>query len=195
MKVSFFRRLAAYLVDFLIVVVLISIVTFSFKGSEVNNRQLNELMTKYSSGEITVDEYTNSLYEIEYQNQKNNTYYNIVCIVIYVGYYMIFATLNKGQTLGKKLFKLKVTNKEGKKPKFINMFIRGLCIYRILGLVFGIIICNFFNIRVFKIGYPIISYIEILMIIISFFMIIYKKDGRGLHDILAKTIVVNEVKK
>ena len=33
-----------------------------------------------------------------------------------------------------------------------------------------------------------------IVIIVSFFMIMYRKDGRGLHDIIAGTNVIEEVK-
>ena len=42
--------------------------------------------------------------------------------------------------------------------------------------------------------YTIVGYVEFFVIIVSFFMVTYKKDGRGLHDMIAGTNVIEEVK-
>lgn len=194
MKVSFFKRLAAYLIDLFIVTLLVSIVTVGFDGNKNTSKQLEDLITKYSNNEISASEYSDGVYNLEYQSQKDNVYFNIVNVVVFIGYYIVFATLNKGQTLGKKIFKLRVTNINGNNPSIINMLIRGLCIYKILSLLFSVVACNLFSINVFKTGYLIVNYLESLVMIVSFFMVTYKKDRRGLHDILARTCVVNEVK-
>lgn len=195
MKASFFKRVGAYLVDLLIVATIVAIVTIGFKGNNDINKKYNELLTSYSKSEITINEYTNEIYKLEYNNQKNNIYYNVTTVVIYIGYYIVFATLNKGKTIGKLLFRIKVVDNNDNPPKIGNMIIRGLCIYNILSLIYCIISVNIFNETLFRKGYMIISYLESIIIIVSFFMITYKKDGKGIHDLVARTKVVNEVKK
>ncbi len=107
----------------------------------------------------------------------------------------MFATLNKGQTLGKKLLKIKVVNKDGEKPSIWNMLLRSLFIYNIVSALFSIIFVNILSVNTFTYIYTIVGYVEFFVIIVSFFMVTYKKDGKGLHDMIAGTNVIEEVKE
>ena len=53
---------------------------------------------------------------------------------------------------------------------------------------------NVLNKEMFGYSYVIVSYLEIIFMTVAFFMVLYKKDGRGLHDIIANTNVIEEVK-
>ena len=44
----------------------------------------------------------------------------------------------------------------------------------------------------FSYSVSVISIIECMFIVITVLMMLYKKDGRGLHDIIAKTNVIGE---
>lgn len=197
MKASFFKRICAFLLDYFIVIFIVSLITMGFNNSGTNEvtSKMNKLMSDYQSGEITIDEYKDETYKLNYDLQKSNLTSNIVSVTLYVGYFIVFATLNKGQTLGKKLLKVKVVNKDGDKPSIWNMLIRSLFIYNIVSALFSVIFINILSVNAFTYTYTILGYIEFFVIIVSFFMVIYKKDGRGLHDMIAGTNVIEEVKK
>ena len=197
MKASFFKRLGAFFIDYFIVILIASIITMGFSNtsSEEISKKMNNLVSDYQSEKISIDEYTEETYKLNYDLQKSNLYTNVVSITLYIGYFIIFATLNKGQTLGKKLLKIKVVNKEEKKPSVWNMFVRSLFIYNLASAIFSVVFINFLGISTFTNIYTTIGYIEFFVIIISFFMVTYKKDGRGLHDMMARTNVIEEVRK
>ena len=71
------------------------------------------------------------------------------------------------------------------------MVIRGLLIYGIVTTLYSTISINFLDMEKFNYSVSVISAIE-SMIIIVILMMLYKKDGRGLHDIIAKTNVIRE---
>lgn len=197
MKASFFKRLGAFFIDYFIVILIVSIITMGFSNasSEEISKKMNNLVSDYQSEKISIDEYTEETYKLNYDLQKSNLNTNVVSITLYIGYFIIFATLNKGQTLGKKLLKIKVVNKEEKKPSVWNMFVRSLFIYNLASAIFSVVFINFLGVNTFTNIYTTIGYIEFFVIIISFFMATYKKDGRGLHDMMAGTNVIEEVKK
>ena len=56
-------------------------------------------------------------------------------------------------------------------------------------------IVNILSVNTFIYIYTIVGYVEFFVIIVSFFMVTYKKDGKGLHDMIAGTNVIEEVKK
>lgn len=197
MKASFFKRMGAFVIDYFIVLVIVSLITMGFNTNKNNdlNNQRNQLISDYHNEKITIDEYNDENYKLIYELQKENMTVNIVTITLYIGYFVVFATLNKGQTLGKKLLKIRVVNKNNDKPSIWNMLVRSLFIYNIISILFSTVAVNFLNINTFTYIYTALGYIECFVIIISFFMVIYKKDGRGLHDMMAGTNVIEEVKK
>ena len=197
MKASFFKRMGAFVIDYFIVLVIASLITMGFNTNKNNdlNNQRNQLISDYQNEKITIDEYKDETYKLNYELQKENITVNIVTITLYIGYFVVFATLNKGQTLGKKLLKIRVVNKNNDKPSIWNMLVRSLFIYNIISILFSTVAVNFLNINTFTYIYTALGYIEYFVIIISFFMVIYKKDGRGLHDMIAGTNVIEEVKK
>ena len=197
MKASFFKRMGAFVIDYFIVLVIVSLITMGFNTNKNNdlNSQMNQLISDYQNEKITIDEYKDETYKLNYELQKENMTVNIVTITLYIGYFVVFATLNKGQTLGKKLLKIRVVNKNNDKPSIWNMLVRSLFIYNIISILFSTVAVNFLNINTFTYIYTTLGYIEYFVIIISFFMVIYKTDGRGLHDMMAGTNVIEEVKK
>lgn len=197
MKASFFKRMGAFVIDYFIVLVIASLITMGFNTNKNNdlNNQRNQLISDYQNEKITIDEYKNENYKLIYKLQKENITVNIVTITLYIGYFVVFATLNKGQTLGKKLLKIRVVNKNNDKPSIWNMLVRSLFIYNIISILFSTVAVKFLNINTFTYIYTTLGYIECFVIIISFFMVIYKKDGRGLHDMIAGTNIIEEVKK
>lgn len=197
MKASFFKRMGAFVIDYFIVLVIASLITMGFNTNKNDdlNSQMNQLISDYQNEKITIDEYKDETYKLNYELQKENMTVNIVTITLYIGYFVVFATLNKGQTLGKKLLKIRVVNKNNDKPSIWNMLVRSLFIYNIISILFSTVAVNFLNINTFTYIYTTLGYIEYFVIIISFFMVIYKKDGRGLHDMMAGTNVIEEVKK
>ena len=197
MKASFFKRMGAFVIDYFIVLVIVSLITMGFNTNKNNdlNSQMNQLISDYQNEKITIDEYKDETYKLNYELQKENITVNIVTITLYIGYFVVFATLNKGQTLGKKLLKIRVVNKNNDKPSIWNMLVRSLFIYNIISILFSTVAVKFLNINTFTYIYTTLGYIECFVIIISFFMVIYKKDGRGLHDMMAGTNVIEEVKK
>lgn len=194
MKTIFFKRVGAYLLDFIIVTFIVAIITVNFKTNNVVIEKMNSLISGVASEEITLEEYSNQIFEINYEYQRAIIPSTIVSVVINVVYFIIFAFLNKGQTLGKKVFKIKVVNQDGKNPSIWNMLLRSIWLYGIITGIVNIIGVYVLNVKLFNYTSTTVNYIYYGFIIISFFMVIYKKDGRGIHDIIGRTSVKEEVK-
>lgn len=194
MKASFFKRISAYLIDYFIISLILTLITSSFSVDNSINKELNDVRNSYAKEEITTKEYNEKVYELNYKLQKSNLPVNAVSLVLMIGYYIIFGYLNKGQTLGKKLLKIKVVSKENSVPSIRAMILRTIFIFDFFTIIYNIIFVNFLDVNSFNIGYLILSYTVSLFIMVSFMMILYRKDGRGLHDMIAGTNVVEEVK-
>ena len=188
MKASFFKRVSAYVIDYIIIMIALLGITASMNiGSDITDD-----MNEYSNGEITMEEYTEKVFPLHSLFSKRKLPANIATVVVFIGYYVIFAYFNKGQTLGKKICKIKVVNIDGNKPSIWNILIRSLFIYGIITSLYSVISINFLNMKDFNYSVSVVSVVESMILIICTLMMLYKKDGRGLHDIIAKTNVIGE---
>lgn len=192
MKADFFKRIGAYLIDYVIIMIVLIGVTASMNiGSDITN-EINNITNDYKNGDITIEEYTDKVLPLNYELTKRKLPANIATVVVFIGYYIIFAYFNKGQTLGKKLCKIKVVNTKGERPSIWNMLVRSLFIYGIITSLYSIVSIYFLDMKDFNYSVSVISVIEGMILVVCTIMIMYKKDGRGLHDIIANTNVIRE---
>ena len=192
MRADFFKRILAYVVDYIIITVVLSLITMSVDiGSDIV-KSANDLMSKYQSGEITIEEYSEQVMPLNYELTKRKLPVNIATSVVMIGYYIVFTYFNRGQTLGKKIFKIRVVNDNGDRPSILSILVRGLFIYGIVTTLYSTISINFLGMNDFNYSVSVISAIESMIIVVCVIMMLYKKDGRGLHDIIAKTKVIRE---
>lgn len=194
MKSLFFRRVLAFVIDFFIVNILFSIITVGFESNSSLIEEADDLLTKYNNQEITIDVYNENIQRLNYELQKSNISINILSFVVIVGYYFVFNYLNGGRTIGKKICKIKIVEKNNK-PSIKAIILRGLFIYGSLSTLYNIIFVFVFDVTNFSRGYTIVTYIEALLMMICLFTILYRKDKRGLHDIVAGTEVIEEVNR
>ena len=191
MKASFFKRMGAFILDYFIVIFIVSLITMGFNSNKTNDLtdKMSKLLSDYQNGEITIDEYKDETYKINYELQKSNLTTNIVSVTLYIGYFVVFATLNKGQTLGKKILKIKIEKIDGNltiRDMVIRNFITTSLLQLMISSTLVYIVNNdiYYNLSIF------VSLLQILLVIITSFMIIYRKDEKGVQDLITGTQVI-----
>lgn len=195
MKANFVKRLGAFIIDTFLLSIIFSLIAVGFSdNSSATLEEITNALEEYENNEITIEEYNDKILELNYDLQKKTVLSNTLEVVLYIGYFVVFSYLNKGQTLGKQICKIKVVRIDGDVPGIWNMVVRSLFIYGIFTLLFSVVFVNILDTIIFTYGYYVAVYIEFFFMIISFFMVLYKKEGRGLHDIMARTKVIEEVK-
>ena len=80
MKASFFKRMGAFVIDYFIVLVIVSLITMGFNTNKNNdlNSQMNQLISDYQNEKITIDEYKDETYKLNYELQKENMTVNSI---------------------------------------------------------------------------------------------------------------------
>ena len=195
MKAHTFTRLAAYFIDVIILTIFISILTFWTPSS--NNKKYNDaieneskIMEKFNNQEISTKEFLNEYFENYYVKDKETVLVSLVSVIVSLGYFGTFAFYNNGQTLGKKLMKIKIVSKDGTEASHLSFITRALIINSVFTSVLSCIIILFINKSQYIYTIGLLQVIQTAVIITSLIMVAFRTDKRGLHDFAAKTKVI-----
>ena len=194
------KRLMAYVIDILIVSICMTpILNWSVINPYIdeyteNYTEYTELLEQANAGDIDPEdaEYEEKIIDLNYQINK----YKVVSSSISAGslllYFALLQWALKGQTIGKKIMKIKVVaNREDKKLNIGNYILRSLILNNIIFTIVLIVGVYLFKENGYYNLSMIVSYLQLLVMSIIMLMIVLRKDFRGLHDIVAGTKVID----
>ena len=193
MNASFFKRLFAFFIDYVIVSIIVSIITMGFTNTKYQEsyQEYEDLLNRYISQEMTMEEYMNSSPGIYYDLQQSSVVISIVTVVLSIAYYIVFQYMTNGQTIGKKLLGLKVVE-NNRDPSLKAIILRTIIIQGIISGTLNIVLLYILNQNSYFYVTEIISLLEMAFIFVSALFILYRKDKLGLHDIIAHTEVIDK---
>lgn len=207
------RRIMAYFIDIILVVMVSTLIT-SNKYIDINyskyQKVYNEYKTCYDEYESLLkdskeekldekesdklDKYEEKLNNYSYRLSKLSFVPRFMGIILSLFYFVVLQFYFNGQTLGKKIMKLRVVSNDNKNINIFSFLIRSLIVNEIFISSLNLICILFLSKNVYftysKVIYFVTYFIEILIV----FTIIFSKDNRGIHDILANTKVIDERK-
>ena len=195
MPAQFNKRFFAYIIDIFIVLVIANLITMFIPISEKTQDYYKELQTtqkKMYDKEIDVKEYTDIVLEDNYNISKGTVLISLTSIIIYILYFVVYQVYNNGQTVGKKLMKIKVKSITDESLSINTMLFRALIIYGIAANIINLILILLLKKELYLYISNTISIIQSLIVIISIIMILFSNQKRGIHDIITKTEVVNK---
>ena len=183
------KRIIAYLID----IILISTVTYFLTKITFLNPYYDEYQETYNTYTELLDEENvdnDKLIELNYDLYKYQIYKTGISTCTLLLYFGVFAYLSKGQTLGKKLMKIKVTSNKDKKLNVGNYLLRIFILNNMIFSIWVAISVYIFDSTTFYYVVYVTSLVESLVLMVNLLMITLRKDNRGIHDLLAGTIVV-----
>lgn len=191
MNATFLQRFFAYIIDILIVVILLNLVTYNINFDKRNDlmSEITEYLTEYDPANT---EDANKLLDLQYQYNKESILVDTVSVAITIGYFVIFQYFNKGQTIGKKLLKIRISGKDNKQVGIGQLILRSIIIYQILVNIVNLILITTVDKMFYWNIYSILTAAQSIFIVITMLFILYRKDKRGLHDIMSGTCVIVE---
>lgn len=124
-------------------------------------------------------------------NTMNSLTYIATGVELIVGflYFVVMPAKSNGQTLGKKILKLKVINEEGVNPSMMKHFIRSIQMWGNY-ILLPIMLLMFVDDILYAVIAGIASVLVFIITFISGIMLLAREDERGIHDIFADTKVV-----
>jgi len=197
-KPYFLKRVVAYLIDLILVMLLSTSITMVFINTDNYRNRTEELMNltkSYSEGKITKEEYSAQFDEMNYFVTKEGVGTSIVTCSVSLVYYVILCYFCHGITLGKYIMKIRIVGNNDKKLTIGHFLIRALLVNLILSNLISIIFVSTMNQSTFVSIYPKVSNVLTIFLLATLLCMTYRNDGRGLHDILASTKVISTKEK
>lgn len=193
MKVKTSKRLLAYVLDIVILFIFTFIALLFVPNSSrvqelsMNGNKLSELVLEET---ITISEYIKSSARIMQDIDKLEIIPNIINIFFVVLLFIVVPYITKGQTLGMIISKIKVIKTNREEPSILDYILRTFYLYFLGYMLITILLVNLLPSLAYFVIASILLFLQISLVIISFFMLLYRHDRRGLCDILTKTKVV-----
>lgn len=195
-KPYFFPRLVAYIID----VILVSIICSGIMFFIPENKNYDKYMKEYEKiqtdfmieNKITAEEYFNKSLDVVYDIDYNNVLPIIIEVVLIILYFVVFQFYNKGQTFGKKLMKLRVISVKDEELTLNQVAYRALIINSILINILMLGSLLFLGRNYYFYANTTLQFIAVIIEFTTLMMILFRKDGRGLHDVIAGTKVIQE---
>ena len=195
MEAHTIQRIGAYLVDMILLSFFVTMLTFWIPTSEEYKeavKESNELIDKLLDEDQDFDEYYDKSMRVRYTLDKETIIPTLIQSVLIVGYFATFAYYNNGQTLGKKLFKIKLAPTDDNELNHYRLIGRAIFIEGVLSSILSVIFLLFIKYKQYAITVGVISMLQLLFTIVCLIMVISRKDKKGLHDIIFRTKVIKE---
>ena len=194
MKAYFLQRLISYLIDFFIVIFIVTGITFFIPTSDTYKeayKEANEISDLYFNGEISNSEYLSRYGDVSYTMAKETIVVTVINLVVTIAYFGSYSYYMNGQTIGKKIMKIRVVNKDNSNVGHGILIFRTAVIYGVIESIISLIILQLISSDMYLYAITPLEILQYIFVLISLFMIMFRKDGRGLHDILFKTKVIS----
>lgn len=191
------KRMIAYMIDLLLItsilMILFSILPSDLKTQKVQTK-IDQIGEEYASGEMDKMTYFMTLSSLEKDLDQKQALEIVIDSVLIVIYFIIVPYIWNGFTVGKRIMNLKIVSNENKKVHLMSLFMRAFIIDGLLAsllIIFGIYVID----ESFYLSFvSILAILQLLSLIVSYFMIKYRRDLKGLDDILShsKVVKINE---
>ena len=196
MKSKFSNRFLAYLIDIIIVaLVFLCLSSFMPKNHNISvlENEITDLRSSYLKKEIDTKVYFNRYAIIRKNLDQQYIPSNLLNVIIILCYFVLVPYYWDGKTIGKKIFKLKIVKSEpNEKVSLNNYLVRSIINNGVLCFLISMSTVFLFDDSKYLLITIICGILQFLLVIISSFMIIYRHDKKGVHDLVSGTQVIKE---
>lgn len=188
------KRVIAYTIDFIIVALLAASISMVFFQKESDSSYVlkwAELQEKLRDGKIEQKEYQTINDELTYIMAKDSVGTMAITACVGLVYYVVLCYFCHGITLGKYIMKLRIVSANDKELNMLNYLLRALFANLILMYIVSAVFGASMDQTAFLKYYPPINSGLFIFILVTMLFIMYRNDGKGLHDLMSNTIIID----
>ena len=193
MKTITKKRICAYLIDMFILFVFIGIgamLTNVTENEKSLRLELSEMNEKAVMRETSITSYLFHLSEISQDIDREHVAVGFINLVFVFIYFVFIPYFMEGKTFGKALMKIRVVDESGGEATIHSLVIRNVVLNGLLYLFLSLLFIYIVPGILYLLMISILGIIQLALVIFSVFMVLYRKDGVGLHERLSHTRVV-----
>ena len=193
MKTITKKRICAYLIDMFILFVFIGIgamLTNVTENEKALRLELSEMNEKAVMRETSITSYLFHLSEISQDIDREHVAVGFINLVFVFIYFVFIPFFMEGKTFGKALMKIRVVDESGGEATIHSLVIRNVVLNGLLYLFLSLLFIYIVPGILYLLMISILGIIQLALVIFSVFMVLYRKDGVGLHERLSHTRVV-----
>ena len=193
MEAHTLQRVGAVIIDIFLLSFMLLLLTFWIPNSEKYEeaaKKENEILDNLLSDDTDTGKIINNYMENRYIIEKESIMSSAISMVLTLGYFATFAFYNNGQTIGKRIMKIKVVNKDGSEVNHRTLFFRTILIQGVFASLLSIMFLLFIKPDQYLYTVWVVNAIQSLITITTALMILCRDDKRGLHDLIFKTKVI-----
>ncbi len=190
------KRFIAFIIDIFIVSIIsetlssINFINIYKEDYKEKYYEYEKIYDSFLEEEISINEYNEKVIYYNFELSKLSSISNTIYMIIFLSYFVGINCLYEGQTIGKKIMNIKIVSENNIKINGWIYLLRTLLITGIFStflLTISTMILNKETYYSFSYIIGLIQYIFQLVVCIS---ILLNKNGKGLHDVICKTKVV-----
>ncbi len=189
------RRLVAYLFDMMVLMGLLMLIYYFLPESHnitVLNQEFDHVNDLLFSNNISFGSYLTRVASIMQELDKERILYSLINAVYIIVYFVIIPFKTK-KTFGMYLMGLKYESKDGK-FSVDDLLVRSMITCGLLYLLASLVLIYVLPSIAYFLTNIIFAIIQISLVVISFFMVLYRKDHRGLQDLWSRTVITRDKK-
>ena len=189
------RRAAAYLFDMIILIGILTLVYFFIPESHniaVLNQEFNNVNDLLFSNSISLGSYLTGVASIMQDLDKERILYSLIN-AIYIIIYFVIIPWKTHKTFGMYLMGISYHAKD-EQISLDDLLVRSMITCGLLYLLASLVLIYVLPSMIYFITNSIFAIIQISLVVISFFMVLYRKDHRGLQDLWSRTIIIRDKK-
>lgn len=192
------KRVFAYIIDIMIVylisAIILSIPVISYDTEEYMNYYKEYTKVISETKEMTddvIDSQNKLMYKMSYL-AKNSL---VAQAIVTFGYFGIAAYLMGGQTIGKKMQRIKVVSNDNKELNQHLFILRSVILTNLIPQIASIIAIFTLKQNNWIIAESIIENISLVISFALILVLIFRNDERSLHDLICNTKIIEVPKK
>lgn len=192
-KANFWKRFTAYMIDVLLLWLTLFIVQLIIPVSELyvsTDKALTIISENFVNGKISLINFLNSYATLIRIADKEQLFLSLTNVIFILIYFCAIPYFFDGKTIGKRIMGIKIARRDGACLTLNSLLVRNMVINGLASLLISLVCIFILPGKVYFSVTSIFGIIQILLVITSGFMILYRKDKRGLQDIFSKTSVV-----
>ena len=189
------RRLVAYLFDMMVLMGILMLIYYFLPESHnitVLNQEFDHVNDLLFSNNISFGSYLTRVASIMQELDKERILYSLINAVYIIVYFVIIPFKTK-KTFGMYLMGLKYESKDGK-FSVDDLLVRSMITCGLLYLLASLVLIYVLPSIAYFLTNIIFAIIQISLVVISFFMVLYRKDHRGLQDLWSRAIIIRDKK-